>query len=120
MRRRLDTLFAENAAAPGAPTWRVASERTAVAEVPVRSDRFVGIVRLAEDITRGQAVARYSVEGYLDGAWRSLSSGTTIGYCKLDRFPPLRISRFRVTIEDAVQRPAPLHIMLYSGPSVSR
>jgi alpha-L-fucosidase len=120
MRRRLDTLFAENAAAPGAPTWRVASERTAVAEVPVRSDRFVGIVRLAEDITRGQAVARYSVEGYLDGAWRSLSSGTTIGYCKLDRFPPLRISRLRVTIEDAVQRPAPLHIMLYSGPSVSR
>ena len=38
----------------------------------------------------------------MEGAWRVLSRGTTIGHRKLDRFAPVTITGARLTIEDAV------------------
>ncbi|MGQ0641184.1 MAG: alpha-L-fucosidase [Gemmatimonadaceae bacterium] len=113
MRARLNTLFADDVAAGGAPAWRLTSDRTAVAEIAVMRNRSVGVARLAEDITRGQAVARYTVEGLAQGAWHVLARGRTIGYCKLDRFAPVQLTRVRATIEDALARPEPLRIALY-------
>jgi hypothetical protein len=44
-----------------------------------------------------------------------LSQGTTIGYRKLDRFDPVRVERVRLTIQDAVARPRPVELALFSG-----
>jgi alpha-L-fucosidase len=74
------------------------------------------IARLAEDITRGQRVASYRVEGSQGGQWQELASGTTIGYAKLDRLaegPPLR--RVRVVIEESIDRPEPLTLTLFQA-----
>jgi hypothetical protein len=45
----------------------------------------IRILDLAEDVSRGQVVARYVVHGEINGTWRPLSSGSTIGYRKLDQ-----------------------------------
>jgi len=76
----------------------------------------VGTARLAEDIARGQAVARYSLEGFSRGRWQPLARGTTIGYCKLDRFAPVEVDRLRVTVEDAVSTLETLRIAAYGSP----
>ena len=62
----------------------------------------VSIADLREDIARGQSVAAYRLEGRVEGTWRVLSRGTTIGHRKLDRFAPVTITGARLTIEDAV------------------
>jgi alpha-L-fucosidase len=72
------------------------------------------IARLAEDITRGQRVAAYRLEGLEAGQWRQLAAGTTIGYAKLDRIPegpPL--SRVRVVIEKWLEQPEPVTLQLF-------
>jgi alpha-L-fucosidase len=75
----------------------------------------VSVARLAENIARGQRVARYTLEGAEreDDAWRNISSGTTIGYAKLDRFPETRLRRIRLTIEDAVATPDAVSVKLF-------
>ena len=116
MRARLTTMFEEDLAAGLAVAWTPGLDNTAVAEVDLGRVAPVSIVRLAEDITRGQMVAHYRLEGAgPDGAdWRHLAQGTTIGYAKLDRFEPVEVQRLRVTITGAVAPPLPLTIAAYA------
>jgi alpha-L-fucosidase len=114
MRARLDTLFAVNIADTH-QSWRASGDRRAVAEIDVIPSPPVAMARLSEDITRGQAVASYTLDGLSDAGWSVLARGTTIGYCKLEKFAASDISRVRLTINDAVARPSPVRVALYTG-----
>jgi hypothetical protein len=73
----------------------------------------ISIADLREDIANGQSVARYTLRGLVGGRWRVLSSGTTIGYRKLDRIEPVTVSAVRLDIEDSAGDPGPVSIALY-------
>jgi alpha-L-fucosidase len=88
---------------------------SAMALIDLDREERIGLVDLREDIWQGQRVARYAVEGNVNGAWQTLSRGTTIGYRKLDRFPPVRVRSLRIAIEDAIEEPLSLSVGLYRG-----
>jgi alpha-L-fucosidase len=113
LRARLTALFANDVAARRRPAWRRTSDRTAVAEIDLGRSITTGIADLREDVTEGQAIARYRLEAADGGEWRTLTRGTTIGCRKLDRFDPGPARRVRLTIEDAVDAPQPVRIGLY-------
>jgi alpha-L-fucosidase len=89
--------------------------------VDVRAGRAttVSVADLREDITQGQAVSRYTLEGLLagvsgdGGTWRVLSRGTTIGHRKLDGFLRVRLTGVRLRIDESVGEPGPVRIGLY-------
>jgi alpha-L-fucosidase len=112
-RDRLRALFATDVAAGARATWRRTGERTAVAELDLGREVTASIARLAEDITKGQAVARFTLSGSDGTSWRVLATGATIGYARLARFEPVKLRRVRLTIEDAAARPEPLGIKLF-------
>jgi alpha-L-fucosidase len=87
MRRSLDTTFANDLSGTSSPM-------------------SVSIADLSEDITKGQVVSRYIVEGLTDAGWTQLSTGTTIGYRKLDRFAPVTVRGVRVRVLDSLE-PSP-------------
>jgi alpha-L-fucosidase len=97
--------------------WRATADRQLVSVAELPRATTIGVVRLGDLIERGQQVARYSVAGDSgDGAWRELSDGETIGYCKLDRVAvPVRIARLRVTVEAYLDPPTGLRVRLYEG-----
>jgi alpha-L-fucosidase len=86
-----------------------------VAEIDLGRTVAVGISDLREEVSRGQLVARYRLEGAADDAWQIFARGTTIGFRKLDRFPPIPVRRVRLVIEDAVATPRPVRIALYAA-----
>jgi alpha-L-fucosidase len=110
---RLRAMFAANLADGQRVVWQRIGERTASADIDLGRDVRVSIVRLEEDIEKGQAISRYSVSGFNGGGWHELSRGSTIGYARLDRVPGVEIRRIRVTIEDAVAPPDPLTVRVY-------
>jgi alpha-L-fucosidase len=113
MRRALDRLFANDLSSVAKPDWRVSGARTAQLNVDLGRDLPSSVIRLEEDITRGQTVASYRVDGASDdGVWREVSRGTTIGHTKLDRVRG-SVRRLRVTIDDAVTSPEPLTLRIY-------
>jgi alpha-L-fucosidase len=99
MHDRLRKLFAEDL------TQHVSGKgvgftTSAQQEIDFGRDTTISIVRLAEDITRGQMVERYRVLGSGGGGdWRPLSSGTTIGHARIDRVAPTAVRRLRVIAE---------------------
>lgn len=115
MREMIESIFAYNIAAGHNVAWRSTGVRTAVAELDLGRVQEVGLSDIREDITRGQMIASYVLEGSDGGAWSVLSRGTTIGYRKLDRFTRVPVRRVRLTIEDAVAPPTPVTIGLHAG-----
>jgi alpha-L-fucosidase len=114
MHARLGNLFGDDLAAGRKPSWRVTGHRTAVAEIDLGRAVSVGIVDLREEIERGQRVARYRVEGEVDGAWRLLAQGTTIGCRKIDRVEPAMVRRVRLSIDDAIDAPRPVRMGVFA------
>ncbi|HEU4631995.1 MAG TPA: alpha-L-fucosidase [Gemmatimonadaceae bacterium] len=115
-RARLDALFANDLAAGAAPAWRRTGARTAALELELARVRPASVARLAEPIERGQAVARWALQGDAgDGAWRPLARGTTIGHARLVRFPRTPLRRVRLVVEEAVRAPEAVTLRLYDG-----
>ena len=82
--------------------WRATGDRSAVCEIELGRESSVSISDLAESITKGQVVSRYTLDGATDAAskrWQLLARGTTIGYRKLDRFAPTPVRALRLSIE---------------------
>ena len=70
-------------------------------EYMVRKDALVNTFMIQEDITKGQRVESFLLEGYWDGSWRTLAEGTTVGYKRLVRFTECQPEKIRLTIRSA-------------------
>lgn len=114
MRTKLNDLFRVNLAVKRKPTWRATGVRSGEVEIDLGRSESLGVARLEEHIERGQLVARYALHALVDDAWRELSSGSTIGYCKLDPFEPITTRRVRLTIQDALEAPHAVRVALYA------
>lgn len=114
MRNSLDHALSQDLASGVRQQWR-ASGTTAVADMDLGSPIAVGVVDLRESIADGQQVSRYHVEGDDGSGWRTLCSGTTIGYRRLTRVDGAPVRRVRVTIDEALSVPRPITLRLYAG-----
>lgn len=56
----------------------------------------VNAVTLSEDISRGQHVEKFEVDALVDGQWRKVSQGTTIGLKRILVFPEVQAAALRV------------------------
>lgn len=113
-RERREALFTNDLAGARRQDWRITGDHTARLEIELAAPATVSVARLSENIARGQRVARYVLEGADGAAWRLLSSGSTIGYAKLDRFTPARVQRVRLSIDDAVATPDAVTVKLFA------
>jgi len=111
-RARLTGAFANDLAA-NAARHEFSSGGAWGVEVELARPATISTARFEEDITRGQSVAAYVLHGAAETDWQVLSRGSTIGYTKLDRFPPTTVRRVRLTVQDAATPPIPVAIRLY-------
>ena len=70
MRERLNTMFARDLAAKRPTTWKQTGKSSAMLEVDLGQPVSVSIADLREDITLGQRVAQYTLEGRTDDPGR--------------------------------------------------
>jgi alpha-L-fucosidase len=113
MRAKLDSTFARDHVSQRMPRIHTSGSTLAIMEVGIAQPAPITIAGLSEDISRGQRIAKYVLEYFDAGTWRTLSRGTTIGYRKLNRFAPVVVQRVRLTIEDAVDSPESVKISLH-------
>jgi|GEM_PF-677648 len=60
---------------------------------------------IQEDIAQGERIRRYSVEAMVDGTWKSVDQGQSIGHKRIQTFPAVEASALRITIEESVGEP---------------
>jgi alpha-L-fucosidase len=78
-------------------------------KAPVRFERVV----LQEAMALGQRVEGWQIDVQVDGAWRPVAEGTSIGYKRITRFAPVTASAVRVSITAARACPTLTTIGVY-------
>jgi len=112
--QRRQSLFATELIRRKRIAWKTSGD-SRTTEIDLGRTAAASVVRLEEDITRGQSVARYSVFGFDGSHWTPLASGTTIGHARIDRFPTAAIRGVRIVIEEASGPATELSIKLYGS-----
>lgn len=114
MRSALDALFG-NSLTPRAPArWRTGAKRPTVQHEFATPTR-VGAAIISEQITEGQVVAQWNLEGLGSAGWLPLARGTTVGYKRIVRFPRVTVRRVRLVVTESLGAGPPLQLQLYRG-----
>lgn len=74
-------------------------------------------IMLQEAIAMGQRISAFEISVYQDGAWKSLTYGTTIGYKRLLKVSPTSASKIKIQIKEANNPPALSGFGLFLSPS---
>lgn len=62
-------------------------------------------VIIMEDITQGERIREYTVDGQVAGKWQKLSSGTAVGHKKIDRIKPATVTAVRLKCTKSAAEP---------------
>ncbi len=81
---------------------------------PTLFNRFL----VQEYIRLGQRVKGFTVEAYVDGNWKEVAKGSTIGYKRILRFPAVETTKVRFNITDSKAAPVISAIGLYNAPVI--
>ncbi len=79
----------------GKPLAETAGKGEAV-ELDLGGPTWIDHVVTMEDITQGERVREYVIEGQVRDHWQALCRGTAIGHKKIDRFPSVGVSKVRL------------------------
>lgn len=88
---------------------------TAEIEFTLSTPATFDVVMLQEHIALGQRIESFTVEAYVDGNWREIGAGTTVGHKRLLRIAPVTASRVRVRITAARAAPTLVEFGLFSS-----
>ena len=76
-----------------------------VIELTLPQPTDIDHVITTEDIAEGQRIREYNIEGCIDGNWRRICSGTSIGHKKIDQFEPVKVSKIRLSCTESADVP---------------
>ena len=88
--------FADNLVTDGQVLWTAAGGESR--EYTLKEGSTVNLIVLQEDLSKGQRVEEFEVEGLVDGQWQSLGKGTTVGYKRILRIPETNATQLRVKL----------------------
>lgn len=77
--------------------WQQSAELTY--QLP-QARRF-NVAMLQEHLRSGQRIESFAIDGWLDGQWKEVARGTTVGYKRLVHCTPIQTDRVRVRILNA-------------------
>ena len=85
------------------------------AELDLGRARTIDHLLLREDLRQGQRVQSYEVELLVNGAWKQIAAGLSIGQTKIDEFPAIQGSRVRLRITRSLAPPRLRRVSAFLG-----
>lgn len=82
-------------------------------EIGMQKPQTFDVISLQEPISMGQRVAEFAVEAKVDGEWKMIANGTTIGYKRLFRIDEITSDAVRLTIKKSRGLPLICEFGLY-------
>ena len=65
----------------------------------------VNCVVITEDISKGERIRKYILEGEKDNKWIKISDGLSVGHKRIESFPTDKYSKIRLSITENVETP---------------
>ena len=90
------------------------SGRGETIELKLPQPTEIDFVSIMEDIRRGQRVRSYAVEGLVDGKWKKLCDGESIGHKRIQQFDRVKASAIRLHVTQSVAEPIIKKLAIYN------
>ena len=101
-------------------TYWMTKDETPTFEITLEGEKTFDRLLLQEKITIGQRVEKFKFEAKINGNWKHITDGTTIGYKRLLRFSEITTDKVRLTILQSRANPALAEFGLYKSASESK
>jgi alpha-L-fucosidase len=85
--------------------------------VTLRRASRCNVLRLEEPIEHGQSVERFQMMAEVGDGWQQVAAGTTIGACRLVRFPTVSTGRLRLTLASTLDTIRLSRFSLFADPA---
>jgi len=85
-------------------------------EFELAREQTFDVALLQENILVGQRVEKFHLEAWNGKKWREFARGTTVGYKRLLRFPPVNSKKVRLVIEKSRTCPTLSNFGLFKSP----
>jgi alpha-L-fucosidase len=82
-------------------------------QLDLNKEQTFNVCNLQEDISKGQRVERFILEGWRNNEWVKITEGTTIGYKRLLKFEPFTTAKVRLSILSSRLQPTIAEIGLF-------
>ncbi|MBW8334573.1 MAG: alpha-L-fucosidase, partial [Prolixibacteraceae bacterium] len=82
--------------------------------IDLHKSKTVNCAVIQEDILKGQRVRKFVLEGFSNGHWKAIKEGSSLGSKRLEEFVPIKISKARLRITDAIATPFIQNLALYN------
>jgi alpha-L-fucosidase len=89
-------------------------------EITLPSAQTFDRILLQEPIRYGQRISKFEVQAWVDQQWKTISTGTTIGYKRLLRFEPVKSDKVKVLITEFNNAPAISNFGVYKSSAKER
>ncbi len=97
------------------PDWATQAEMV----VTLDKEKTFNRVMFQEQIRDyGQRIARFAVDAQVDGQWRQISEGQTVGYKRICRTSNVTTNKVRIRILDSRVCPTISNFSLYFAPPI--
>ena len=126
--QRLERIFSRDLSSDGTvtPGWEalldpdfdevaVSGELCPQIRVDLPEERTFDCFRIQEVIELGHRIRGFRVEALTEEGWRVLKEGRCIGFCRAERFAPVRARAVRLTVTEAAALPVLRSFGVYSG-----
>jgi alpha-L-fucosidase len=89
------------------------SEKSGSLEIDLDGEKDIHYVVLQEHIRLGQRIKKFTVDGFSNGEWTGIASGTTVGYKRILRVKDTKASKIRIQIVDSKAAPILSTVSVY-------
>ena len=83
-------------------------------EIDLKTPKVINSAVIQEDISHGQRVRKFVLEGYSNDKWITIKEGTSVGSKRIEEFPATRLSKVRLRITDAIATPLIQNLALFN------
>jgi len=92
------------------------SEKSGDLIVNLGTETEVNRIIVQEYIKLGQRVQEFQVSAFINGEWKKLIDGTTIGHKIIRKFPVVKTTKIKLTISKSKACPVISNLELYRAP----
>lgn len=69
---------------------------------------------IQEQIANGERIRKYKVEARVNGKWKTVAQGESVGHKRIERFEPVTTDKLRLTVTEAVDTPDIRNFSVYN------
>ena len=71
----------------------------------MNGNQLIDQVILQEEISKGERIRKYKVEGLTSRGWMTLCEGESVGHKRIQTFEPIHVSKVRLVVNESIAAP---------------